>query len=147
MSDNHSPESRSRNMASIKGHDTTIEVQVRKYLFSKGFRFRKNDKRYPGRPDIVLPKYHTVIFIHGCFWHRHPFCGYATSPKTNEEYWQKKFELNSARDRKSIEELESMGWHVIVIWECELTKKRFEETMQRVINELSSVYVENRYYV
>lgn len=134
-------------MASIKGHDTTIEVQVRKYLFSKGFRFRKNDKRYPGRPDIVLPKYHTVIFIHGCFWHRHPFCRYATSPKTNEEYWQKKFELNSARDRKSIEELESMGWHVIVIWECELTKKRFEETMQRVINELSSVYVENRYYV
>lgn len=132
-------------MSAIKGKDTSIEVKVRKYLFSKGYRYRKNDRRYPGTPDIVLPKYRTVIFIHGCFWHRHPFCKYATTPSTNVEFWQSKFDRNAANDRKHYDELEKMGWHVIVIWECELSKKRFEETMQRVMNELSSVYVESRY--
>ena len=142
MADNHTPELRSFNMARISGKDTSIEVKVRKYLFSKGYRFRKNDKRYPGKPDIVLPKYKTVIFIHGCFWHQHPFCRYATTPKTNVEFWHSKFERNVANDKKHYAELERMGWHVIVIWECELSKKCFEETMQRVIYELGTVYVD-----
>ena len=134
--DRLSKEKRSRNMAAIKGKDTSIEVIVRKYLFSKGYRFRKNDKRYPGTPDIVLPKYKTVIFIHGCFWHRHPFCKYATTPKSNTDFWLSKFERNVSNDKKHYKDLENMGWHVIVIWECELTKNRFEETMQRLENEL-----------
>ena len=142
MADDRSPQERSRNMAAIKGKDTSIEVKVRSYLFSKGYRFRKNDRRFPGTPDIVLPKYHTVIFIHGCFWHRHAFCRYATSPKTNVEYWTQKFERNTGNDRKHYEDLESMGWNVIVIWECELKKPFFDDTMQRVTHELGSIYVE-----
>ncbi len=145
MADRITKEQRSRNMAAIKGKDTSIEVKVRKYLFSKGFRFRKNDRRYPGKPDIVLPKYHSIIFIHGCFWHRHPFCKDATTPKTNTEFWLNKFERNVANDRKHYDELEKAGWHVIVIWECELTNKYFEETMQKVVHELESVYVEDRW--
>lgn len=142
MADRISSEKRSQNMAAIKGKDTSIELEVRRYLFSKGYRFRKNDKRYPGKPDIVLPKYKTVIFIHGCFWHRHAFCKRASTPSTNVEFWLNKFEQNVANDKKHYEELEKMGWHVIVIWECELTKKLFEDTMQRVIYELGTYYVE-----
>ncbi len=136
MADNHSPEIRSYNMSRIRGKDTSIEMLVRRYLFAKGFRFRKNDKRYPGKPDIVLPKYKTVIFIHGCFWHRHPLCRFATTPRTNVEYWHNKFERNVTNDKKHCEELKSMGWHVIIIWECELKKGRFEETMARVMSTL-----------
>ena len=97
-------------------------MKVRSWLFSKGFRFRKNDRRYPGTSDIVLPKYKTVIFINGCFWHRHEGCRYATTPKTRTEFWQVKFDRNVVNDRKHKEELEAMGWNVIVIWECELNK-------------------------
>ena len=98
MTDHISPEQRSWNMSQIKGKDTKIEVQVRSWLFSRGFRFRKNDKRYPGKPDIVLPKYKTVIFINGCFWHRHEGCKYATVPKTRVEYWEDKFNRNIKND-------------------------------------------------
>ena len=122
-------------MSHIRSADTSIEVDVRKYLFSKGFRFRKNDKKLPGKPDVVLPKYKTVIFIHGCYWHRHPYCKYATTPKSNVEFWTDKFERNVKRDEKIYKELEESSWHIIVIWECEL-KKDFETTMKRVINEL-----------
>ena len=115
MTDHISPEHRSWNMSRIKGKDTSIEVQVRSWLFSRGFRFRKNDKRYPGKPDIVLPKYKTVIFINGCFWHRHEGCKYATTPKTNREYWEKKFERNVTNDRLHQQQLEDMGWQVIVL--------------------------------
>ena len=94
MSDKLTPEKRSWNMSRIKGKDTKIEVEVRKYLFSKGYRFRKNDKRYPGKPDIVLPKYHVAIFVHGCFWHRHEGCKDATTPKTRTEFWLEKFDKN-----------------------------------------------------
>ena len=99
MSDKLTPEKRSWNMSRIKGKDTKIEVEVRKYLFSKGYRFRKNDKRYPGKPDIVLPKYHVAIFVHGCFWHRHEGCKDATTPKTRTEFWLEKFDKNVKNDR------------------------------------------------
>ena len=117
-------------MSRIKGKDTKIEVKVRSWLFAKGFRFRKNDRRYPGTPDVVFPKYRTVIFINGCFWHRHEGCRYATTPKTRTEFWQKKFDRNVANDIRHKEELEAMGWNVTTLWECELKKNLFEETMQ-----------------
>lgn len=136
MTDRITPEHRSWNMSRIKGKDTKIEVKVRSWLFSRGFRFRKNDRRYPGTPDIVLPKYKTVIFINGCFWHRHEGCRYATTPKTRTEFWMNKFEKNVENDRKHKEELETMGWRVITLWECELKKNSFEDTMNRLEQQL-----------
>lgn len=124
-------------MSHIRGKDTSIEVKVRKYLFSKGFRFRKNDKRLPGKPDVVLPKYHTVIFVHGCFWHRHPGCKDTTTPKSRTEYWIDKFERNVANDRVHYEALVAAGWKVITLWECDINK-RFDETMDQVVQELTS---------
>ncbi len=126
-------------MSRIKSKNTKPEENVRKYLFSKGFRYRKNDKRYPGKPDVVLPKYKTVIFINGCFWHHHENCKYASQPKDNAEFWNIKFYNNVARDKKNIAELESAGWRVIVIWECEVkTKQKLMETMNKVISEITS---------
>lgn len=136
MSDKLTPEKRSWNMSRIKGKDTKIEVEVRKYLFSKGYRFRKNDKRYPGKPDIVLPKYHVAIFVHGCFWHRHEGCKDATTPKTRTEFWLEKFDKNVKNDQIKQEKLRELGWKVIVIWECEL-KRSFQETMDMVEKELT----------
>ena len=136
MSDKLTPEKRSWNMSRIKGKDTKIEVEVRKYLLSKGYRFRKNDKRYPGKPDIVLPKYHVAIFVHGCFWHRHEGCKDATTPKTRTEFWLEKFDKNVKNDQIKQEKLRELGWKVIVIWECEL-KRSFQETMDKVEKELT----------
>lgn len=136
MSDKLTPEKRSWNMSRIKGKDTKIEVEVRKYLFSKGYRFRKNDKRYPGKPDIVLPKYHVAIFVHGCFWHRHEGCKDATTPKTRTEFWLEKFDKNVKNDQIKQEKLRELGWKVIVIWECEL-QRSFQETMDKVEKELT----------
>ena len=136
MSDKLTPEKRSWNMSRIKGKDTKIEVEVRKYLFSKGYRFRKNDKRYPGKPDIVLPKYHVAIFVHGCFWHRHEGCKDATTPKTRTDFWLEKFDKNVKSDQIKQEKLRELGWKVIVIWECEL-KRSFQETMDKVEKELT----------
>ena len=136
MSDKLTPEKRSWNMSRIKGKDTKIEVEVRKYLFSKGYRFRNNDKRYPGKPDIVLPKYHVAIFVHGCFWHRHEGCKDATTPKTRTEFWLEKFDKNVKNDQIKQEKLRELGWKVIVIWECEL-KRSFQETMDKVEKELT----------
>lgn len=134
MADRISPEKRSWNMSRIKGKDTSIEVKVRKYLFHEGFRYRKNVKSLPGKPDIVLPKYNTVVFVHGCFWHRHSGCRYAYMPKSRCEYWKAKFETNVKNDMNNIKLLNDAGWHVIVIWECDI-KKRFEETMGNVVME------------
>lgn len=134
--DNLSKEKRSWNMSRIKGKDTAVEVLVRKYLFSKGFRFRKNDKRYPGKPDVVLPKYKTVIFVNGCFWHMHEECSGGRLPKSNTDYWRQKLEKNAANDRAHRETLESNGWRVITLWECDI-KKKFEETMEQVVCELN----------
>jgi len=98
---------------------------VRNYLFSKGFRFRKNDSRFPGSPDVVLPMYNTLIFVHGCFWHMHEGCSKSIFPASNQDYWIPKLIRNQKRDKKNINLLKNMGWHVIIIWECEL-KKKFE---------------------
>lgn len=132
MSDVHSPEIRSFNMSQIKGKDTKPEEQVRKYLFSQGYRYRKNVSDLPGKPDIVLPKYKTCIFVNGCFWHKHEGCKYFVWPKNNAEFWKKKITGNVERDLRQQKELRSLGWNVIVIWECELKKDLFKETMINV---------------
>ena len=137
MADKISPEHRSWNMSRIKGKDTKIEVMVRQYLFHYGFRFRKNDKRYPGKPDVVLPKYKTAIFVHGCFWHRHEGCKLASIPKTRTEFWMEKSAKNVANDKKHYEQLRDMGWNVIVIWECEL-ENDFKTTMEKVVCDIRS---------
>ncbi len=139
MADVKSREARSYNMSQIKSKNTKPEEVVRKYLFSRGFRYRKNDRRLPGCPDIVLPRYKTVIFVNGCFWHRHPGCRYATTPQNNFEFWQTKFEKNVLNDRKHIEQLSQAGWNIIVIWECELKTARFQQTMNTVIAKLHSI--------
>ena len=130
-----SKEHRSWNMSRIKGKDTQIELKVRKALFARGFRYRKNDKRYPGTPDIVFPKYKTAVFINGCFWHRHNDCKYAYTPKSRAEFWQVKFQRNVENDEKNHKLLEEMGWKVIVIWECEI-KQDFNATIDRIVNSI-----------
>ena len=135
MADTLTKEKRSWNMSRIKGKDTQVEVKVRKYLFSKGFRYRKNVTDLPGKPDIVLPKYKTVVFIHGCFWHRHPGCKYSYTPKSNIEFWEKKFSANVKNDDIKRKQLEDDGWRVIVLWECDV-ERRFEQTMEKLVSEL-----------
>ena len=122
-------------MSRIKAKDTSIEIQVRKYLFSQGFRYRKNVKSFPGKPDIVLPKYHAVIFVHGCFWHRHPGCKEAYMPKTRVEFWQEKFKRNVQNDSLHSKDLANTGWRVFTVWECEV-KRHFEETMNNLVRQL-----------
>lgn len=130
--DVHDKKTRSYNMSRIKGKDTRPEELVRKYLFSQGFRYRKNDKRLPGSPDIVLPMYKTVIFVNGCFWHGHEGCKYFVWPKSNEDFWKNKIETNIARDEKKTAELEALGWNVLIVWECELKKQNKKDTLQRI---------------
>lgn len=124
-------------MSCIKGKGTKPEEIVRKYLFSQGFRYRKNDKRLPGTPDIVLPKYKTVIFVNGCFWHGHEGCKYFVWPKNNADFWKKKIEDNISRDHISIKLLEAQGWNVIIVWECELKKVSIDETLKKLKENLS----------
>lgn len=137
MADSLSKEKRSWNMSRIRGKDTGIEIMVRTFLFSKGFRYRKNVGTLPGKPDIVLQKYKTVLFIHGCYWHRHPGCKYAYNPKSNVEFWEKKFSENVANDEKVRIQLENDGWTVITLWECDI-KRRFDSTMEELIQQLHS---------
>ena len=115
--------SRSKNMSAIKSKNTNPEIAVRKLLHSMGYRFRLHRKDLPGSPDIVLPKYKTVIFVHGCFWHRHENCKYASTPKTRKEFWENKFKLNLRRDSEVQEKIKSIGWQSVVIWECEINNK------------------------
>ena len=114
------PEQRKRNMSAIKGRDTKPEILLRKLLHSLGYRFRIQRKDLPGRPDIVLPRYKTAIFVNGCFWHRHEGCKYASTPSTNSEFWEMKFAANVKRDVRNYVALKKQGWNVIVIWECEV---------------------------
>ena len=137
MPDNHTPEVRSYNMSRIKSKDTKPEEKVRKYLFSKGFRYRKNVRTLPGCPDIVLPKYKTVIFVQGCFWHMHD-CGRFHWPASNQEYWKTKILRNVERDSINVEKLKSLGWKVLTVWECELKEKELANTMNRLINKLTN---------
>lgn len=141
MSDVFSKEKRSEVMSKIKGKDTEMEVKVRSYLFKQGYRFRKNDKRYPGKPDILLPKYKTAIFINGCFWHGHEECKYFKMPKSNIEFWRAKIERNRERDRTHKDELESRGFNVIVLWECEL-HLNFETAMGKLEEDIEKVHHE-----
>ncbi len=134
--DVHDKKTRSYNMSRIKGKNTKPEELVRKYLFSQGFRYRKNDKRLPGSPDIVLPKYKTVIFVNGCFWHGHKGCRYFVWPESNKDFWKNKIETNIARDNKKTASLESMGWKVITVWECELKPKIREQTLSCLVYKL-----------
>ena len=121
-------------MSHIHGKDTSIEIRLRKALFAKGFRFRKNVKKMIGSPDIVLPKYKTVIFIHGCFWHRHKGCRYATTPKTRIDFWKEKFNRNIKRDRRQTKELIKDGWNVLVVWECEI-----KHNLDDIVNEIYKI--------
>ena len=136
MADNHTPEIRSYNMSRIRSKDTKPEEVVRKYLFSQGFRYRKNDNRLPGRPDIVLPKYKTVVFVHGCFWHMHN-CGSFHWPASNDDYWKNKILGNVERDKRNILLLETTGWRVITIWECELKKAHRDTTLTELIRKIT----------
>lgn len=137
--DVHSKETRSYNMSHIRSKDTKPETKVRKYLFSKGLRYRKNDSRYPGRPDIVLPKYNTVIFVNGCFWHMHIGCRDFSMPRTNTDFWKKKLEKNKQRDEEVVSKLSDLGWNVITVWQCEIKGALFESRMETLIEQIKGV--------
>ena len=132
MADILTPKQRSYNMSRIHGKDTKPEELVRKYLFSHGFRYKKNDARLPGKPDIVLPKYKTVIFVNGCFWHMHEGCRYFVWPKNNAQFWREKILSNVERDKRNYEQLLEMGWHVIIVWECSLKTSSREQSLQNI---------------
>lgn len=136
MPDVHTPEQRHKNMAAIHSSSTKPELKLRRALWSLGFRYRINEKHLPGKPDIVLPKYRTVVFIHGCFWHGHKDCEYYTVPKTNTDFWTAKITRNQQRDQEVWRQLEAKGWYVIIVWECELKKHRFEDTVNSVAAEI-----------
>lgn len=131
MTDRITPENRSRNMAAIRGKNTVPEVTVRRFLHAQGFRFRLHRKDLPGKPDIVLPKYRTAIFVHGCFWHLHG-CKNTVIPKTRTEWWTAKLEGNRARDEKNNQRLEQLGWRVITIWECEISSSRLSDFSRQI---------------
>ncbi len=135
MADNHTPEERRRNMSHIRSKNTKPEETLRKALFSMGFRYRKNVNKLPGCPDIVLPKYKTIIFVNGCFWHMHESCKQGRLPKSNLDYWREKLEKNVANDKLHEQQLTEMGWKTITLWECEL-KKDFEGVMDNLVNSL-----------
>ncbi|MCY3975413.1 MAG: very short patch repair endonuclease [Simkaniaceae bacterium] len=126
MTDPFDAESRSRVMSSIKGRDTRPEIHIRKALFARGFRYTLHNPRLPGKPDMIFPKYKAVLFIHGCFWHRHT-CKYGALPSTNREFWRKKLTENAERDAKQITLLEQSGWRTKVIWTCMLRGRRFPD--------------------
>lgn len=138
MTDVHSKETRSYNMSRIKGKDTKPEMLVRKFLFSQGFRYRLHDKKLPGRPDIVLPRYKTVLFIHGCFWHGHEGCRYYIVPKTRTDWWLAKINTNISNDSRNIALLQETGWKVIVIWECSLKSTAIEETLLKLTKDITN---------
>ena len=138
MADKHSKEVRSINMSHIRSTNSKPEEIVRKYLFAEGFRYRKNVKKLPGCPDIVLPKYKTVIFVNGCFWHMHD-CPRFVWPSSNQDYWRPKILRNVERDNQSCKELESLGWKVITVWECELKKNVLNETLGKLIAKLKAI--------
>lgn len=133
MADIVDPATRSRMMAGIRSGETYPEKLVRSFLFKRGFRFRKNVRDLPGTPDIVLAKHASVVFVHGCFWHRHSRCKYATSPKTNIKFWEKKLNANRERDRLNQKRLRALGWRVITIWECQLDESHLERLAKNIL--------------
>ncbi len=137
MADTKTPEERSRNMSHIRSTGTKPEEIVRKYLFKQGFRYRKNVRSLPGKPDIVLRKYRTVIFVNGCFWHMHD-CHRGHLPRSHQDYWEPKIRANVERDIRNRKTLEEDGWRVIVIWECELKKRIADERLTRLCEEIKN---------
>ena len=133
MADVHTSTQRSYNMGRIRSINTKPEMLVRKFLFANGYRYRLHDKKLPGKPDIVLPKYRTVIFIHGCFWHGHHNCKYYKVPKTRTDWWLNKINSNKANDTKAVKALKKEGWKIILIWECGLKPKKAEKTLQKLL--------------
>ncbi len=136
MADVHSIATRSYNMSRIKGKNTKPEMLVRKYLFAHGFRYTLHSKKLPGKPDIVLPKYRTVIFVHGCFWHGHDGCKYFVVPKTRTDWWLNKISGNIANDTKAIKALKQAGWKVLIVWECKLKQDKLENTLTSILKDL-----------
>ena len=136
MADTISPKHRSWNMSRVRSTNTKPEIKVRSMLHAKGFRFRKNVKSLPGVPDIVLPKYKTVVFVHGCFWHQHPGCAKSHIPKSNVEFWTTKLGKNVVRDAKHKKDLKKLGWKVIYVWECEL--KNFDALEKNLPKKIKS---------
>lgn len=130
MADVHEPEVRSYNMSRIKGKNTKPEMLVRKYLHAQGFRYGLHNKKLPGKPDLVLTKHKTVIFVHGCFWHSHEQCRYFVIPKTRTEWWREKLSKNKENDSRHILNLQRAGWKVIIVWECELKPQKLKETLE-----------------
>lgn len=137
-------EQRHRCMSAIRGRNTKPELLVRKFLFSRGFRYRLNHPCLPGHPDLVLRKYRTVIFVNGCFWHGHEGCKYYVLPKTNVEFWRNKIERNRIRDKDEQRKLASMGWHCITVWECQLKPKVREQTLEALAYTLYHIFLEDR---
>lgn len=137
MADIVSIETRSRMMSSIRARDTKPEMLVRRYLHALGFRYRLSPRELPGRPDLLLPKYRAAIFVHGCFWHGHEKCRFATIPSTRTEFWQEKISANKARDAAVVDKLHEMGWRVGVVWECALRSKR-QEALTRLAEFIDS---------
>jgi DNA mismatch endonuclease (patch repair protein) len=141
MADVHSKETRSFNMSRIRSKDTKPEMLVRKFLFANGLRYKLHDKSLAGKPDIVLPKYKTIIFIHGCFWHGHEGCKYYTVPKTRTEWWLNKISANTNNDTAAINKLKQAGWSVIIVWECEIkTKDQFMLRMADLLKEIGAEF-------
>lgn len=138
MADVHSTEIRSFNMSQIKGKDTKPEILVRKFLFSNGIRYRLHDKKLPGKPDMVFPKYKKVVFIHGCFWHGHENCKYFVVPKTRTEWWLNKINSNKKKDTESVYALKKQGWKVITIWECELKPNTKNKKLKSILREFQN---------
>lgn len=123
---------RSRMMSGIRGKNTSPELIVRKFLHAQGLRYKLHAKDLPGKPDLVFPKYGVVIFVHGCFWHRHSGCRYSTTPSSNQNFWMQKFDDNVRRDREAIKKLKKAGWRVLVIWECDMTDKTLEMLLRKI---------------
>jgi len=137
MADVHTQAQRSYNMSQIKGKNTKPEMLVRRFLHAQGLRYKLHDKTMPGKPDLVLPKYRTVIFIHGCFWHGHKNCRYFVVPKTRTDWWLNKINTNQANDLKYQKDLKKQGWKVITVWECSLKPGKLESTLLSLLNKLS----------
>lgn len=137
VADNHSKEVRSMNMSHIRSTDSKPEEIVRKFLFSQGFRYRKNVRKLPGCPDIVLAKYRTVIFVNGCFWHKHN-CPRFVWPSSNQDYWKTKIQRNVERDCRNQRELQNLGWNVLIVWECELKRTVREKRLNELVNEIKN---------
>lgn len=136
MADVHTKQQRSYNMSRIKAKDTKPEMLVRRFLHAHGFRYRLHDKKLPGKPDIVLPRYKTVIFIHGCFWHGHTNCKYFTMPKTRTEWWTEKINRNKLNDRQAQQLLKNEGFIIFTIWECDLKPNKSEKTLSKLLKNI-----------